>query len=541
MLAPITAHNQTFPFFHEIHDDDQYLLNTLEGEWFHILYDLPWQDYCSFGATYYDALYDYNIGEQKKRNEKKEHDSVDPLPRETKEVARQRLLFGRVTMQSATDEAPPIIYQEKVVEIKPSRTNPLDISPGVVPVRLVGRKPKCFFSLFKSFMGTTLMGFPVEPEKVHLLLTSNPSFARVCGFAPKFNDRPDDYHYQQIPSLRKLEQFDQIMTEAGLWEQLKVEEVNTNFVSGVIKPEKELVGDTTHYYAYSGFETVHYENKNGTEKKKSQSKMTKNCRCKDRDACHHKWELADEGAGTIVKSGGKMHWGHKASVLGLPKQGVALDAVAITDAATHDGQTFFPHVEKAFKQYPELATSIERVLYDSACDDAPLREKFKKELGVELKASFNPRRTQAITENLPRGMTKITAWGVPVCLAGHEMDYQGMRVANQTFIYKAPFDEMGDSVCTGCDQRKGCCHESTQSGRTLTVSFDTLPQINSEDPPMSKRFKAIMTRRPSVERMIKRLKCDLGDDRLSKRGNASFQAYLDKTMIAYHLLLRHLH
>ena len=57
---------------------------------------------------------------------------------------------------------------------------------------------------------------------------------------------------------------------------------------------------------------------------------------------------------------------------------------------------------------------------------------------------------------------------------------------------------------------------------------------------MAKRFKAIMRRRPSVERMIKRLKCDLGDDRLSKRGNESFQAYLDKTMIAYHLLLRHL-
>ncbi|CAB1076534.1 hypothetical protein D1AOALGA4SA_4330, partial [Olavius algarvensis Delta 1 endosymbiont] len=35
--------------------------------------------------------------------------------------------------------------------------------------------------------------------------------------------------------------------------------------------------------------------------------------------------------------------------------------------------------------------------------------------------------------------------------------------------------------------------------------------------------KAIMTRRPSVERMIKRLKCDLGDDRLKKRSNASFQ------------------
>ena len=64
------------------------------------------------------------------------------------------------------------------------------------------------------------------------------------------------------------------------------------------------------------------------------------------------------------------------------------------------------------------------------------------------------------------------------------------------------------------------------------------PNIDADDPPMSKRFKALMTRRPSVERMIKQLKCDLSDDRLSKRGNDSFQAHLDKTMIAFHILLR---
>ena len=541
MLAPALAQNQTLPLFHEIHEDDQYLLNTLDGEWFSILYYLPWEDYRIPAATYYEGLYDFNREEQKKRAKGKSNQEPGSNPAETKEEARQRLLFDRATLQTSTDETPQIIYQEKMIEFKSPKINPLEISPGIVPVRLVGRKPKCFFSLFKSFMGTALMGFPVEPEKVHLLLGSNPSFARVCGFAPKFNDRPDDYHYQQIPSLRKLEQFDQIMTQVGLWEQLKVGEVNTNFASGVFKPEKEMVGDTTHYYAYSGFETVHYENANGSKKKKSQSKMTKNCRCDDRKSCPHEWELADDGAGTIVKSGGKMYWGHKASVLGLPAQGVALDAVAICDAASHDGQTFFPHVEKVFKQYPDISSSVERVLYDSACDDAPLRKKFKDELEVELKASFNPRRTKAVTEDLPRGMEKITAWGVPVCQAGHEMDYQGIRYANNTFIYKAPADETGAPVCTGCEQREGCCQESLSSARTITVSFDTLPQINPSDPPMSKRFKAIMTRRPSVERMIKRLKCDLGDDRLSKRGNESFQAYLDKTMIAYHLLLRHLH
>jgi len=42
------------------------------------------------------------------------------------------------------------------------------------------------------------------------------------------------------------------------------------------------------------------------EPKKSRSKPTKRCRCKDRQTCGHEWELADEGAGTIVKSGQKM-------------------------------------------------------------------------------------------------------------------------------------------------------------------------------------------------------------------------------------------
>jgi len=549
MLSSLTIQGNTLPLFHEVHEDDQLLLNTLSGEWFSILYHLPWEDYCPIAASYYDALYDFNLNEQKKRlareKEKlsKQNNEQAEIPvRETKKEARQRLLFGRTTMQSKADkESVPMIYQDNIVEFKPSKINPLDLSPGVVPIRFVGRKPKCFFSLFKSFIGTTLMGFPAEPEQVHLLLSSNPSFARVCGFSPKYNDRPDDYHQQQIPSLRKLEQFDQIMTQAGLWESIKVMEVKKNFTTGVIKPEKEMVGDTTHYHAYSGFETVHYETEQGAEKKKSQSKITKNCRCANRETCEHEWELADEGAGTIVKAHNKMYWGHKASVLGLPKQGVAIDAVAIIDGASHDGKTFFPHVEKVFKQYPDLSASIKQVLYDSACDDAELKQRFKDELGVDLRASFNPRRTKAVTENLPRGMEKITAWGAPICQAGHEMDYQGIRYATDTFIYKAPLDEQGQSVCIACEKREGCCNASTKSGRTITVSFDTLPQIDANDPPMSKRFKAIMKRRPSVERMIKRLKCDLSDDRLSKRGNGSFQAYLDKTMIAYHLLLRSLH
>jgi len=117
------------------------------------------------------------------------------------------------------------------------------------------------------------------------------------------------------------------------------------------------------------------------------------------------------------------------------------------------------------------------------------------------------------------------------------MEYQGMRYENEKFIYQAPKDLDNVPVCLACHHRENCCPNATR-GRTINVSFDLLPHIDPQDPPMAKRYKAIMSRRTSVERMIKRLKCDLGDDKLSKRGNDSFQAYLDKTMIAFHVLLR---
>jgi hypothetical protein len=534
MLSPQPTLCQQAPLIHEVHADDQYLLNTIDGEWFEILHRFPWADYCHHAASYYDALYAFNIAESEDSN------SADELTPETEKEAKQRLLFDRATMQSKQEKSPQIIYKGQVVECTVPPVDPRLLSPGVVPLRLVGRKPKCFFGLFKSFMGTTLMGFPAEPEKVHLLLKSNPSFARVCGFSPKEKDKAGHYNHHQVPSLRKLEQFDQVMRQAGIWDQIKVSEVKTNIQTGVIEMESELVGDTTHYHAYSGFETLSYEDDKGNIKKKSQSKTTKACRCDEWSTCAHDWELSDDGAGTVVKSGTKMHWAHKASVIGLPKQGVAIDAVAVTDAATHDGQTFLPHVKDVFERYPELTASVKRVLYDSACDDAELRVRFIDDLGVELKASFNPRRSKPIMKNLPRGIEKITPYGVPICIAGYELDYKGIRYDSEKFIYEAPEQDDGISVCASCTKRADCCNRTTESGRTITVSFDTLPQINSNDPPMAKRFKAIMRRRPSVERMIKRLKCDLGDDRLSKRGNESFQAYLDKTMIAYHLLIRHL-
>jgi hypothetical protein len=150
---------------------------------------------------------------------------------------------------------------------------------------------------------------------------------------------------------------------------------------------------------------------------------------------------------------------------------------------------------------------------------------------------MNPRRKKEITEGLPRGIERLTLYGVSICRNGHEMEYKGMKYENEKFIYQAAKNEEKESVCVTCQHRVWCCPNAF-SGRTITIPFDQLPHIDPKDPPMAKRYKAIMSLRPSVERIIKRLKCDLGDDRLSKRENESFQAYLDKTMIAFHILVR---
>ena len=156
-------------------------------------------------------------------------------------------------------------------------------------------------------------GEPPEPEFVYHKLRENPAFARTCGFTIR---RPGKRARQSdVRSLRKLQQFDQIMTENGLWAEVALDQVADNLRSGTMQAESTVVHDTTHYHAYSAI---------------------KNCRCARREHCDHSWINADEGAGTVVKSTGKMYWAHKASTLCFADQEVLLDAVALHDAASHD-------------------------------------------------------------------------------------------------------------------------------------------------------------------------------------------------------------
>ena len=174
---------------------------------------------------YYNALYEFNQKQARKWKERGDEGEEEEV--ESKEEARQRLLFSRVTMQAESERGEAVLFEVKLVlvktgieELPPSGVSPESIAPGKAPFRLGGKKPKCFFALLKSFIGATIMGFPAEPEKVYMLLKSNPSFARVCGFIPRHVR--DEYCSEHIPSLRKLEQFDQIMRESGIWAKINL-------------------------------------------------------------------------------------------------------------------------------------------------------------------------------------------------------------------------------------------------------------------------------------------------------------------------------
>jgi hypothetical protein len=560
-MIPSSEIHVQIPLIHIVESDDLYLEAQEDVFWFGLLRDLDWRPFCPVAARYYEALWQFNENQAQARA-KRPSRSTDP---ETEAEATWRLLFERATLC----EDAPILHDPEPFEPSAMRVDPATLRPGRTPTRMAGRAPKCFFAMLKAFIGVAVCGTPPEPQFVRQKLIENPSFARTCGFT--LPDPQRGYRQSDIPSLRKLEQFDQIMSDNGLWAEAAVGQVAKNLKEGSIKLESTLVHDTTHYEAFSSRQVVDVPEEKDSPasgeakseqtkgnvthptttkprqrakknrkkpKRKSHPKTTKSCKCKDRATCPHPWVSADDGAGTVVKSGGKMYWGHKASTISFAGQEILLDAVAMTDAASHDSQSLPGHVARLFKLHPDLEDVITRVLDDGAADDQTLKDFFWEAWEIELLAPVNPRRRGPITKDLPRGIDHITPTGIPVCRQGYPFEFVTCRHDTEQFVFQAPWGDDGNPVCWQCPQRREC-YRGNAGSRRVTIGFQRLPWLDPEFPQVSKRFAKIMARRTVIERLHKLMKHDFGDDRLSKRGTKAFQARLDKTLLAMHLALAH--
>lgn len=557
-----------------VESDDWYLRQQDGLLWFSVLSLLKWRFLRPVGGRYYDLLEAFNQNQASRRRGKRASAALTNA--ETRKEAEARLLFARATVSKEVSVIEKSLTAGKT---EPQRVDPERIAPGVVPARLRGRSPKCFFAMFKAFLAMAIRGRAPEPAVVSEALRSNPSLARACGFT--LPDKKAGYRQSDVPSLRKLEQFDQIMTDNGLWEQAALDRVAENLRKGLVRTGDTLVHDTTHYRAFSSMHTVEIPGKNVAEKpptdpqeviqdaggelakapaepqppragkkarknrkrkerrkRKSQAKTTKNCRCKDRTTCCHPWVSADSGAGTVVKSGGKMHWAHKASTLAFAGQEVLLDAVAMTDAASHDSRSLEPHLERLFTRHPELKDVVKRVLDDGAADDKGLKDRIRDKLSIELLTSPNPRGRKPIKKDLPQGIDRLRSSGTPVCAEGFPFDFLGCRHPTRHFLFRAPRLADGTPVCQGCPRKSNCCSPGADL-RHITVPFDRLPWLDPKTPQLSRRFQKTMAQRTVIERIHKLMKFDYGDEALTKRGNRAFQARLDKTLLAMHVVLAH--
>jgi hypothetical protein len=435
-----------------------------------------------------------------------------------------------------------------------------------------GRPPTDFVFLLRAFMGVAVMGLPPEPAMVHTILTTNPPFARLCGFRYEVAEK-GRVITDNVPSLRKLEEFDQVMSQAGLWSSIKARAVGENLESGRVALEDDLVFDATHYRANSGFSVaevpvepakkptkettpaapevgekaptpattdetpVPASKKRRKKQRRAVPRVAKRCGCADKKRCTHPYVPTDEGAGVVTKGGGskKQYWAHKASLVVFGRSQIPIDAVAVSYAGTNDGLTLLPHLERLQQLHPAILEHAKRVIADGAYQTAE-NVAGVAALGKKLVAPINPRGTKPKpAEGLP-GIKHFTPTGVPVCEAGKELTFVGRRLEEHQLLWGAPRDEQGEISCKTCPLHETCCPDA-KNGRNLTTNAADFPQIDWDLPQHSTTFKRTYPLRTAVERVINVMKLDLNRDRLTKRDNVNFQARLDKSILAIHLLI----
>ncbi|HUU12108.1 MAG TPA: hypothetical protein VM182_00185 [Terriglobia bacterium] len=150
---------------HVVESDDLYLEAQEDVFWFDLLRDLDWPSLRPVAARYYEALWQFN--EQQARARAERSATTAAANPETPEEATYRLLFERPTLC----EDAPILHEPEMLKPSPIRVVSGTLRPGRTPPRFAGRAPKCFFAMFKAFMGVAVCGTPPEPQHVRQKLS----------------------------------------------------------------------------------------------------------------------------------------------------------------------------------------------------------------------------------------------------------------------------------------------------------------------------------------------------------------------------------
>lgn len=419
------------------------------------------------------------------------------------------------------------------------------VSPPPLSAMLggVGRPPCDALCLLRAFLAAPLLGVGDDPTSVFHLLRSNPTFAHMCGFLGREVLRqPGELTSRKLPKQSVCEEFSEVMTRYGLWHAASLEQVRDNIASGVVELEDTAVFDTTHVKANSHCANVVPADAKVEDGKKPKHRkvprMRKPCNCgrEQWESCEHLWVPTDQGVAVVVKGATRIYWAHKASVMSFADSEIPIDVRVCLYAAESDGKTLIPHLEQLVIDLPEVIEPIHYVLADDAYNDKDNREAVKR-FGQQARLILpvHGRKARAGLAEQFDGIDHFTPIGVPVCEGGHRFELFGRDIQGQRYIWKAPDNNEGRSVCRNCPHASNCLKKGRR--RNIRVDRKDQPQIYWEHPQHFAREQARYGRRPGVERAIKRLKVDLNGEHLTHRDALRVQAHLDRKLLILHLLL----
>jgi hypothetical protein len=537
--------NATALVLFESTDSPAVLSDPTNHDWLAVIAAVAGERYETLGRRYYVALNHFRRQQSRPALPGTPHIAAEGKQRALQGVLHlleERKTTSRQNGGSAAD-----------VFVDPS-TDKADVSlPEVLkdftkaPPRLsdilvgAGRPPCDALCLMRAFLAAPVVGVGDDPTSVHLLLHSNPTFARACGFrASGALKVAGEMTSRGLPALSTCAEFSEVMTRYGLWHLARVEQVRDNLDKGVVEKEDTLSFDTTHLIANSHCANVLPADaavKEGEKPKhRKVPRITKSCGCgkENWESCGHPWLPTDPGAAVVVKGTTRIYWAHKASVVCFGDSEIPIDVRALQYAAQGDGKTLVPHLMLLQRDFGDVVEPVRYILADDAYrENADAVKAFGQE--ARLVVPVHGRKARAALAETFAGINRFTPIGVPVCEGEHRFELRGRDMTNERFLWAAPDDDDGRPVCEKCPLAGNCLEKGGR--RHIRVEREDQPQINWEHPQHFAREQERYGKRTGIERAIKRLKVDLNGECLTHRDGHRVQAHLDRKLLTFHLLL----
>jgi hypothetical protein len=377
----------------------------------------------------------------------------------------------------------------------------------------VGRKGFDFHGLVRLYLLAPLFRIGTSPTELHQALQANPAFHEQVAFRTQTSGRGRHKvtRVNPIPSYWVINDFDNIMTEFGLWEQLRQLTCQMGIDLEAIPKKIKLGIDPTAIKAYC-----------------NPKNKTKKCKCKDKRRCRHYRKPTDDNARYYNKGDILLRSAHRPVILGEihPEVGIPLSSHMLKGNKQMDHQTF-EDILTEFKNDPVLGKlEVEAVYADGEFSTETNKQSARKILNAPLYTPINPRNRKN-TKLKTKGIKCIDKYGVPICKQDYRFSYLGRDHLRHSYIWQAPVSEKGESVCRICPSP--CTNAA--SGRIYRVAAEQTPWIDWNFPQHSYQFKLQLALRTEIERIISRLKYSCGMNGLTKQGGKKASSFVTRAII----------